>query len=151
MSKLNWQVLWALNIKTKDIQGQAELVYDSYKDSLDNILNSIIDDIVASIINKNLCLLKQIILNTKQGIIFNIQMPLGLFYKATSNRDKNSSLFIKKSILPILLSSILPKKLSNPVFRPSGNYDKLRKGKFKAAFIFWALKNSGYIKNQFRS
>lgn len=57
MSKLKQQVIQALNIKTKDIQRQTELVHDSYKNSLDNVIDSNIDDIVASIINTNSCLL----------------------------------------------------------------------------------------------
>ena len=48
----------ALNIKVEDTLRQTELVHDPYKDSLNNVLNSNIDDIVASIININSCLLR---------------------------------------------------------------------------------------------
>lgn len=53
-----------LNLEIKDAQRQIKPVHDSYKNSLDNILNGNIDNIVASRINKNPCLLKQITLNT---------------------------------------------------------------------------------------
>ena len=53
MSKLRRQVIQALNIKAEDSQGQIKTLYDPYKDSLDNVLNSSIDEKVASTINTN--------------------------------------------------------------------------------------------------
>lgn len=64
MSKLKRQVIQALNIKTKNIQRYIKLVYNSYKDNLDNILNNNINDIMASIISTNPYLLRQIISDT---------------------------------------------------------------------------------------
>ena len=50
--------MWAPNIKVEDTPGQMELVYNPYKNSLDNILDSNIHNIVASIINMNPCILR---------------------------------------------------------------------------------------------
>ena len=58
MSKLKRQVIRALNIKAGDTQGQIELVYDPYKNNLENILNSTLDNTVAGIINVILYTLK---------------------------------------------------------------------------------------------
>ncbi len=58
LSKLKRQVMRALNIKAGDTQGQTEPVHDLYQDSLDDVLDSNIDDTVASKINTNRCLLR---------------------------------------------------------------------------------------------
>ena len=42
----------------------------------------------------------------------------------------------------------MPKEPSNPIPRPSGNYDKLRKEKPRTALIFWGLRDLGYITDQ---
>lgn len=58
MSKLKRQVIRALNIKIMDIQWQIKLIYDFYKGSLDNILDSNIGDQTANTINIKFCLLR---------------------------------------------------------------------------------------------
>ena len=58
MSKLRRQVMRVLNIKVGNTPGQTELVYDLYKDSLDDVLDNDINNIVASKININPCLLR---------------------------------------------------------------------------------------------
>lgn len=63
MSKLKRQIMQALNIKIRDIQGQTKPIHDFYINNLDNILNYNINNIVANIININFYLLKQIISN----------------------------------------------------------------------------------------
>lgn len=99
-----------------------ELVYDPYKDSLNNILDSNIDDIVISIIDINPCLLKRTISGTQIEMPLNIALLLKLFSEAISGRNKNSSSFVKRNILLTLLSSIMLKEPSNLLFRLFGNY-----------------------------
>lgn len=53
-----------LNIKTNNIQKQTELIHDLYKDNLNNMLDSNINNIVANTINTNPYLLIQITLST---------------------------------------------------------------------------------------
>ena len=103
-------------------------VHDLYKDSLDNVVDSNIDDRVASTTNTNPYPLMPIISATQPKTPFDILLPLGLFCETASSRDKNSSLSAKGSSSPTLSPSIVPRKLSNPLLKPSGNYSKLRKG-----------------------
>ncbi len=49
----------ALNIIVEDIQGQTEPIHDPYKDGLDNILDSNINDIMAKTIHTKPGLLRQ--------------------------------------------------------------------------------------------
>ena len=72
MSKLRQQAMCALNIKVEDILGQTEPVHDLFKNSCDDVLDSNINDIVASTINMNPCLLRQTIsaLNQERFLIF---------------------------------------------------------------------------------
>lgn len=51
ITKLKWQVICIFNIIVGDTQKQVKLVYNLYKDSLDNILNSNIDNIMAKTIH----------------------------------------------------------------------------------------------------
>lgn len=117
----------ALNIKVKNIPRQTEPVYDPYKNSLNNILNSNIDNILASTINTNTYSLRQTTSTTQPKTPFDVPLSSRLFSEAASNRDKNSSLFAKKSLSPILSSSILSRKLSIVLLRLYGNYGKLKK------------------------
>lgn len=116
-----------LNIKVENTSERMEPIYDSYKDNLNNVLDSNIDDMVASIINTNSCPLRQITLATQSKMFFDILFLLRLFSKIASNKDKNSSLSTKKSSLLTLLLSIVLKKLSNLLLRLFDKYDKLKK------------------------
>ena len=69
----------AVNIKVGDTQGQTEPVYNPYKDSLDDFLDSNINDTMSSRIDTNLCQLKQTTLTTQLGMSFDILLPLRLF------------------------------------------------------------------------
>ena len=82
----------ALNIKVGDTPGQTEPVHDLYKDSLDDVLDSNIDDTVASKIDTNPYPLRQTASATQPGMLFYVPLLLGLFSEAVSSRDKNSSL-----------------------------------------------------------
>ena len=125
-----------------------EPVHDPYKNSLDDVLDSDIDDTVASTIDTNLCPLRQSMLATQSGMLFGIPLSSGLFGETASSRDKNSSLSTKKSSSLTLPASIIPKEPSNPLLRPIGNYGKLRKGKLRVALKSWGLENLGYIMDQ---
>lgn len=59
--------------------------------------------------------------------IFDVPLLLGLFSKAASDRNKNSSLFAKKSLLLTLSPTIVFRKSSNPLFKLFGNYNKPKK------------------------
>ena len=148
MSKLEQHVIRALNIKVGDTPELTKLVHDPYKNSLNNVLDSNIDDIVASTIDINLCPLRQKMLATQPGTFFDVPLPSGLFSGAASGGDKNSSLSAKRNLSPTLPPNIVPRELSNPLFRPFGKYCKLKKGKPKAALMSWGLRDMGYITDQ---
>ncbi len=148
MSKLRPQVIRALNIKAGDAKGKTEPVHDPYKDSLDNDLDSIINDKVASTIDTNPCPLRQTISATQPGTPHDVPMPSGLFCEAASGGNKNSSPSPKRSSSPTLPPSTVSREPSNPLLSPSGNYDKLRKGKPRAALMSRGLGDSGYITDQ---
>ena len=109
MLKLKRQVMQALNIKVTDIPGQTEPVHDLYKNRLDDGLDSNINDIVASTIDTNPCPLRQTTSATQVRTFFDVSLPLGLFCEAASDGDKNSSFSKKRSLLPTLLPSIMPR------------------------------------------
>ena len=111
MSKLRQQIMWALSIKVEDTLRQIIPVYDLYKDSLDDILDSNIDDIVANKIDTNSCSLKQITSATQSKTLLNVQLPLGLFSEVVSNRNNNSSPSAKRSSSLTLPPSIVPREL----------------------------------------
>ena len=141
----------ALNIKVGDTQGQTEPVYNPYKDSLNNVLDSDIDNIVANTIDMNLCLLRKTTSITQPRTPFDVPLPLELFSEIVSGGDKNSSPSAKGSSSPMLSPSIVPKEPSNLLLKSSGNYGKLRKGKPRAALISRGLGDLGYITNQYGS
>lgn len=127
------------------------IVYDPYKNNLDNIFDSNIDDIMASIINTNLYLSKQIILGTQLGTLFDVLLLSEFFSETKSSGDKNSSQSEKRNISPILLPSIMSKELLNFFSRLFDNYSKLKKRKSRAIFMFWSLKDLYYIIDHFGS
>ena len=133
MSKLKRQVIQALNIKAGDTQGQTEPVHDPDKDSLDNVLNSNIDDTVASTIDTNPYLLRQTTSAIQPGKPLDVPPPSKLFSKAASGGDKNSSPSAKSDTSPILPPSIVSRESSNFLLRPSGNNGKRKKRKPRAA------------------
>lgn len=59
MSKFRQYSTQALNIKIKDAQEEIKPVYDFYKNNLNKVWDSNINDTIAS---QNSCLIKQIIL-----------------------------------------------------------------------------------------
>ncbi len=148
MSKLKRQVMRALNIKAEDTQGQTEPVHDLYKDSLDNVLDSDINDTVASTIHTNACLLKQTTSAIQLETPLDVLLPSGLFSETASGADKNFSLSAKKSSSSTLPPSTISKEPSNLLLRPSSNYGKLRKGKLRASVTSRGLGDSGYITDQ---
>ena len=138
----------ALNIKVRDTPGQTVPVHNPDKDSLNDILDSDINDKVASTTDTNPCTLKRTISATQPGTFFDIPLPSRLFGEAASDGDKNSSPFGKRSLLPLLLPIIVLKEPSNPFFKLFGNYRKLKKRKPRAALISWGLADLSYITYQ---
>ncbi len=141
MSKLRLRVMRALNIKAEDTQRQTETIHDPCMDSLDYVLDSNINDTVASIIDTNPCPLRRTTSVTQPGTPLDVPLPLGLFSEAASDGDKNSNPSAKRSSLPTLPPNTVSREPSNLLLRPSGNYDKLRKGKTRTAFTSWGLGN----------
>ena len=148
ISKLRRQVMRALNIKVGDILRQTKPVHNPYKDSLDEVLDSNINDIVASIIDMNLCPLRRITSVTSPKMLFDVPFLSRLFSKASSGGDKNSSLSAKRSLSPTLSPSIVPREPSNPLLKPTSNYGKLWKGKPRAALTSRSLGELDYITDQ---
>ena len=148
MSKLRQQVMQALNIKIRNTPGQTKLVYNSYKDSLDNVLDSYIDNTVANTIHTKSCPLKLITLVTQPETLFDIPLLSRLFDEVASGRDKDSSFSTKRSLSSMLPPSIVPREPSNPLIRLNGNYGKQRKRKPRASFMSWHLRDLGYITDQ---
>ncbi len=148
ISKLKRQVMRAMNIKARDSLGQTEPVHDPYKDSQDDVLDSNINDTVASTIDTNPSSSRRTTSLIQPGMPLDVPLPSGLFSEAASGGDKNSSPSAKRSSSPTLPPSIVSRELSNPLLRPSGNYDKLRKEKSRAAITSLGLKDSGYITDQ---
>lgn len=109
-----------------------ELVPDLYKDILEEILDSNINDTVASTININLCLLRQIKSDTQSRTPLDVLLLPRLFGEATNGGNKNSSLSAKKNTSPTLALSILLRELSNHLFRLFRNYGKPKKKKSKS-------------------
>lgn len=129
----------------EDTPGQTKPVYNFYKDSLNDVLDSNIDDTLASTINTNLCPLRQTTSAIQLGMPFDIPLPLGLFSEAASGEDKNSSPLAKRSLSPTLPTYNVPREPSYRLLRPS------RKRKPKATLMFWGLEDSGIITDQSRS
>ena len=148
MSKIRRQVIRALNIKAGDIQRQTEPVHDPYKDSRNDILDSDIDDKVASKIDTNSCPLRRTTSTTQPGKALDVPLPSGLFGEAASGGDKNSSPSAKRSSSPTMPPSTVSREPSNLLLKPLGNYFKLRKGKLRAALTSQGLGDSGYIMDQ---
>ncbi len=88
---------------------------------------------------------------TQAGMTFEVPLPLPLFSQPASGEDKNSSLSVKRSSSPRLPQSIVSREPSNPLFRPSSNYYKLKKRKPRAALTSQGLGDSGYITDEFGS
>lgn len=107
------------------MQKQIILVYYPYKITLDNILDSNINDIVARTISTNPDLLRQIILATQQSTFLDIFLLSKLFNYITSNEDKISRFSIKSDTLLTLLQNTVFKNLSNFVLKLSNNYNKI--------------------------
>ena len=84
-------------------------------------------------------------------MLYNIPLLLGLFSETTSGRNKNSTSFVKRNLLLTFLLSIMFRKSSNPLLRPSSNYDKLRKRKSRAILISRSLKDLSYITDKSKS
>ena len=142
MSKLRQQVMRALNNKVGDTSRQTEPIHALWKNSLDDVLDSNINNIVASTIDLNPCLLRQTTSATQLKTPFDVLLPSGLFNEVVRGGDKNSSPSAKKSSSPTFPPNIVPKEPSNLLFRLTGNYNKWRKRKPRVA------RDSCYITDQ---
>ncbi len=109
VAKLKRQVIRALNISVRNIQGQTESIHNLYKDSLDNILDSDINDIVAKTIYTKPGPLKQDTsitqLCTPQEV--DILQSLGDFGQVSNRKDKHSSSLTRVKSSPKLSPNIV--------------------------------------------
>ena len=99
----------ALNIIVGDTQGQIESIHDPYKDSLDNVLDSNIDNIMAKIVHTKSGPLRQntsIIQLCKLQNVDVLQLSED-FGQVFSKRDKYSSFFTRAKSSPKLPPSIV--------------------------------------------
>lgn len=123
IAKLKWQVLRALNITVNSTQGQTKPIHNPYKDSLDNILDSNVDNIMAITVYINLGPLKQSVSITQLCMLQDIDV-LQLskdFSQVSSKRDKHfsspvrvkSSFGLPPSIVPLDYSTINTSGISN--------------------------------------
>ncbi len=110
VAKLKRQVMRTLNITVGDTQGQTELIHDPYKDSLDDILDSNIDDIVAKTIHTKPGPLKQDASITQPCTPQDVDVlqSSGDFGQASSRRDKLASSLARVKSSPGLPPSIVP-------------------------------------------
>lgn len=107
----------ALNIRKKDTKEQIKLVFDCYRNSVENVIDNNIDN---EIFGKNnllqLTKLKPPAFSLKKAIpllsrLFNNNT------KAISSKSNNFSTFLLSNLSPILLSSIMPNDLLNSLLK----------------------------------
>lgn len=98
--KLKQQVIRTLNMREKNTQGQIELVFDSYSDNLEDVMDSNIDD---KTLGKN----NSLKLSKSSAPAFRperaVPLLFGLFsnnIKATNSKDNNSSRFSLSNLSP---------------------------------------------------
>lgn len=97
MLKYKEQVMKTLKIKVKNMSKNTKLVYDLYKNGLNNVLNNNINNIIYSI---NLYPIKYTILTIKLIIFYNFLLLSKLFYKKTNSSNKNFSFLQNKIYYP---------------------------------------------------
>lgn len=113
LSKLNWQVMCTLNMRERDTQEQTGPVFDFYRNSLKNVMDSNIDNEVSG--RNNLLRLSKpsaSALRPKRAIPI-LSWLLGDSTRATSSCCNNSSTFPLGNPSPKLPLSIVPNELSN--------------------------------------
>ncbi len=126
----------ALNITVEDTQGQTEPIHDPYKDNLDNILDSNIDNIMAKTIHTKPGPLRQDALITQPYTPQDIDVlqSSGDFGQASSRRDKHSSFFARVKSSPGLPPSIVP--LDYSAINPSSiSDDWVKRGQPKTRIV----------------
>ncbi len=136
VAKLKQQVMRALNITVGDTQRQTEPIHDPYKDSLDNILDSDIDDIVAKTIHIKPGSLRQDVLITQPCIPqdVNVLQSSGDFGQAFSRRDKHFSSLARVKSSPGLPPNIVPPDYS-AINTSSISVDWVKRGHPKARVV----------------
>ena len=115
LSKLKRQVMRALNMREKDTQGQTEPVFDPYKDSLEDVMDSNVDDGVPSR-NNPLRPSKPSAPALQPGrAVSLLSWLLGDGTRAISSKGNNSSTFSLGNSSPKLLPNIMLNDPSNPL------------------------------------
>ncbi len=114
VAKLKRQIMRALNITIRDTQGQTKPVDNPYKDSLDNILDSDINDIVAKTVYTKPGPLRQgaSITQPCRPQDVDVLQSSGDFGQASSRRDKHSSSLARVKSSLELPPSIVPPNYS---------------------------------------
>lgn len=121
------------NIKIEDRQKQIKTIWDPYKNSLNNLLDSNINNIVDS---TNFYLIKQTISTTQSKMLCNISLLSEFSSKVVSSNSKNSSFFAKKIHYPSCRQIFCQKSYSNLLFKLFNKDSGLKKEKVMVIIIF---------------
>ena len=130
--KLKRQVMHALNMREGDTQGQTEPVFDPYRDSLEDVIDSDVDDGVPGKNNPLQPSKPSAPALQPERAIPLLSRLLGNGTRATSSKDNNSSTFLLGNSSPKLSPSIVPNDASNPLL----NSDDCRLLKTKKSAMF---------------
>ena len=120
-SKFKRQVICALNMKEKDTQRQTEPVFDLYRDSLEDVMDSNIDDRLLGE-NNYLRLSKPstLILWPEKAVLL-LSGLLGTGSRATSSKKNNLRLFLTDNSSSRLLPSIVPQNPLSLLLKPNNH------------------------------
>ena len=130
LSKLKRQVMCALNMREEDTQGQTEPVFDPYRDSLEDVIDSDVDDGVPGRNNPLRPSKASAPALRLEKAVPLLSRLLGDGTRATSSKSNNSSTFPSGNSSPKLPPSIVPNNPSNPLL--NSKYCRLWKTKKSA-------------------
>ena len=105
----------ALNMREGDTQGQTEPVFDPYRDSLEDVMDSNVDNGVPGRNNPLRPSKPSAPALRPERAVPLLSRLLGNDTRATSSKGNNSSTFPSGNSSPKLLPSIVPNDLSNPL------------------------------------
>ena len=114
-SKLKRQVIRALNMREGDTQGQTEPMFDPYRDSLKDVMDSNINDGVPGRNNSLQPSKSNAPALQLERAVPRLSRLFGNDTRATSSKGNNSSIFSLGNSSPKLPPSIVPNDLSNPL------------------------------------
>ena len=145
--KLKRQVILALNVRERDTQGQTEPVFDPYRDSLEDVMDSNVDNGVPGRNNPLRPSKPSAPALRPERAVPLLSRLLGDGTRARSSKGNNSSTFPLGNSSPKLPPSIVPNDPSNPLL--NSNDCMLWKTKKSAILTSGSLgANSNYSEGQ---